>query len=121
MRLDIMPSRPRSSSIMTAIIICLSAGTTAVSAIKAPTGWSSDEAGTSEGPYCDDRGIDMTDGGGYPVIQGDKTTFQAAGHCAAYNFGRGDVFICHGYKVPDGEPVLVVRNIEWKDGWPQLK
>lgn len=74
-----------------------------------------------EGPYCDDRGIDMTDGGGYPVIQGDKTTFQAAGHCAAYNFGRGDVFICHGYKVPDGEPVLVVRNIEWKDGWPHLK
>lgn len=72
------------------------------------------------GPYYDDHGIDMMVGGGRPVIEGDKKKFQAAGHCAVYNFGKKDIFICHGYKVPNGEPVLILRDIEWKNGWPTL-
>lgn len=73
------------------------------------------------GPYYDDHGIDMMDGGGRPVIEGDKVKFQAAGHCAVYNFGKKDIFICHGYKVPNGEPVLIQREVRWKNDWPELE
>lgn len=73
-----------------------------------------------EGPYLDNRGIDMIWGGGVPVIEGDKVNYEAAGHCAAYHYGDKDIFICHGYKIPDGESVLVIRQIVWQDGWPEL-
>lgn len=68
----------------------------------------------------DDNGKDMTQGGGKPVIEGDKVRFEAAGHSAAYHFPDGDVFICHGYRIPRGESVLIQRRITWKDGWPVL-
>lgn len=75
---------------------------------------------TVDGPYLDDRGIDMLDGGGVPVIEGDKKKFEAIGHCAAYHFGSKDLFISHGYKIPGGEAVLVQKEIKWKNGWPIL-
>ena len=75
-----------------------------------------------EGPYLDNRGIDMLNGGGLPVIEGNKKTFEAAGHCAAYTIDDNDVFICHGYDVAlDGASVLIKKNIKWdNDGWPVL-
>lgn len=75
-----------------------------------------------EGPYLDNRGIDMLDGGGVPFIEGDKKEFEAAGHCAAYTIGGKDIFICHGYSVAlDGASVLVKKEIKWDDqGWPTL-
>jgi arabinan endo-1,5-alpha-L-arabinosidase len=78
---------------------------------------------TVDGPYLDRNGIDMCNGGGTPVIEGDKKAFEAAGHCAAYHFADGDVFICHGYSIAhDGAPVLIQRPISWTaDGWPTLK
>lgn len=75
---------------------------------------------TVEGPYLDNRGIDMLDGGGYPVLEGDKKNYEAAGHCAAYHINGKDLFICHGYRMPGGEPVLVERQIRWDNGWPTL-
>lgn len=75
---------------------------------------------TVDGPYLDNRGIDMLDGGGWPVIEGDKVNFEAAGHCAAYHIDGKDVFICHGYRIPGGESVLVTKEIKWQDGWPTL-
>lgn len=75
---------------------------------------------TVDGPYLDNRGIDMLDGGGVPVIEGDKKTYEAVGHCAVYRFGDKDVFISHGYKIPGGQSELVMRTITWQDGWPVL-
>lgn len=75
-----------------------------------------------EGPYLDNRGIDMINGGGVPVIEGDKVKYEAAGHCAAYNINGRDLFICHGYSMEQGgQSVLVVKDIDWKDDWPVLK
>lgn len=75
---------------------------------------------TVDGPYLDELGVDMLDGGGKPVIEGDKVHYDAAGHCAAYHFSGKDIFICHGYRVPNGDPVLVLRQIKWVDGWPEI-
>ena len=80
---------------------------------------------TVGGPYADRDGRLLTEGGGTPVISGDKQLFEAAGHCAADHLEPTgeDVFICHGYYQPrGGQSILIQRPIDWTpDGWPQLR
>lgn len=74
------------------------------------------------GPYLDAQGKPMLEGGGTLVIEGDKTQFDAAGHCSVYSFPDGDYFFCHGYSVRHkGASILVQREIDWTSGWPVLK
>ncbi len=75
-----------------------------------------------DGPYLDRTGKDMANGGGTLFIEGDKKEWEAAGHCAAYNFDGQDIFICHGYSATqNGAAMLIQRNISWTaDGWPEL-
>lgn len=74
------------------------------------------------GPYLDKHGVDMLNGGGTLVIEGDKSAYEAAGHCAVYSFSGQDWFICHGYSIAlDGASVLIQRRVSWtEDGWPAL-
>ena len=78
---------------------------------------------TIDGPYLDDKGIDMRYGGGNLFLEGDKKEYEAAGHCAAYHIDGQDIFICHGYSVAQkGTSVLIQRHLYWTaDGWPTLK
>ena len=78
---------------------------------------------TVEGPYLDRTGKDMANGGGTLFLEGDKKEWEAAGHCAAYNFDGEDIFICHGYSATqNGAAMLIQRPISWTaDGWPELK
>ncbi len=75
------------------------------------------------GPYIDKTGMDMSDGGGSPVIEGDKKEYEAAGHCAAYHIKNDDIFICHGYSIPQhGTPKLIKKRIIWdNNGWFRLE
>ena len=77
---------------------------------------------TVEGPYYDPQGIDMRYGGGKLFLKGDKKTYEAAGHCAAYTMDGQDIFICHGYSIAHkGASILIQRPIQWTaDGWPQI-
>ena len=74
------------------------------------------------GPYLDRDGKEMLKGGGTLFLEGDKTQFEAAGHCAAYHLDNEDIFICHGYSTAhNGAAVLIQRPIQWtSDGWPCL-
>ncbi len=76
-----------------------------------------------EGPYLDRKGIDMRYGGGNLFLEGDKTNYEAAGHCAVYHLDNQDIFICHGYSVAQqGASVLIQRPIRWtEDNWPELQ
>ena len=78
---------------------------------------------TVAGPYLDRTGKDMAQGGGTLFLEGDKQEWEAAGHCAAYNFDGEDIFICHGYSAKqNGAAMLIQRPITWTaDGWPELK
>ena len=73
------------------------------------------------GPYLDREGKDMLMGGGTRFLEGDKKEWEAAGHCAAYNFNGEDIFICHGYSATqNGAAMLIQYPISWTaDGWPQ--
>lgn len=75
------------------------------------------------GPYLDSKGIDMRYGGGNLFLEGDKTNYEAAGHCAVYHLDNQDIFICHGYSVAQqGASVLIQRPIRWtEDNWPELQ
>lgn len=76
----------------------------------------------AEGPYLGPDGTDMRDGGGRLFLEGDKKTFEAAGHCAAYHIDNQDIFICHGYSIAhEGASILIQRPMTWtEDGWPVL-
>ena len=78
---------------------------------------------TIDGPYLDSNGKDMVNGGGDLFLEGDKEQWEAAGHCAVYNFDGEDLFICHGYSATqNGAALLIQRPISWTaDGWPKLK
>ena len=78
---------------------------------------------TVDGPYLDPTGKDMANGGGKLFLEGDKKEWEAAGHCAAYNFDGEDIFICHGYSATrNGAAMLIQHPISWTaDGWPELK
>lgn len=75
-----------------------------------------------EGPYLDREGRDMALGGGTLFLEGDKQSFEATGHCAAYHFDDEDIFICHGYSTSyNGAAILIQHPIRWtSDGWPEL-
>lgn len=77
---------------------------------------------TVDGPYLDSKGIDMCFGGGNLFLEGDKKTYEAAGHCAVYRFDGQDIFICHGYSIAhQGASILIQRPVIWTaDGWPTL-
>ena len=75
-----------------------------------------------DGPYVDREGRDMLSGGGVLFFEGDKTEYEAAGHCAVYDFDGDTIFICHGYSATkNGVSLLIQRPVSWTDdGWPTL-
>ncbi len=72
------------------------------------------------GPYLDQDGRDLAQGGGTLVYKGDRN-YVAGGHSAAYRMPDGrEIFICHGYDREYGESRLVLKSMTFTDGWPVL-
>ena len=73
------------------------------------------------GPYIDQQGVAMNEGGGSLVLQGD-TRWAGIGHNSVYSFDGKDYLVCHAYDSNDqGKPKLKIETLEWKDGWPVVK
>lgn len=70
-----------------------------------------------EGPYLDDTGKDMAQGGGR-LVAFDSDRFVASGHCSAYTIDGKDLYLCHAYERYGGQSKLIVREIGWEDEWP---
>lgn len=72
------------------------------------------------GPYLDEKGRDMNEGGGLLVLKGNENWY-GVGHNAAYTFNRSDYLVFHGYDAKDNaKPKLRIEQISWKNGWPYL-
>lgn len=73
------------------------------------------------GPYLDKNGINMADGGGTILIQGDSV-WAGIGHNAAYHFDDTDYFVAHAYSIAEGgTPKLLLKPLTWTaDGWPEI-
>lgn len=73
-----------------------------------------------EGPYFDKDGKDLAEGGGTLLVAGDDR-YSGVGHCSVYDIDGKWYFLAHGYdKEKNGASKLYLREIEWKDGWPEI-
>jgi arabinan endo-1,5-alpha-L-arabinosidase len=72
------------------------------------------------GPYLDKNGVDMRQGGGSILMQGDKDWY-GLGHNAVCSFQGADYLIYHAYDAADnGKPKLQIKKLKWtKSGWPE--
>lgn len=71
------------------------------------------------GPYLDQSGKPMTQGGGTLVLQGDANWY-GVGHNAVCTFDNTDYLVYHGYDAADnGKSKLLIRPLRWDaTGWP---
>lgn len=73
-----------------------------------------------QGPYLDDQGVDLRQGGGRLVIQG-NSRWVALGHNAAYNFNGRDYLVLHAYETADNYlQKLRILPMTFVDGWPKV-
>lgn len=75
---------------------------------------------TVTGPYLDNMGVDMIQGGG-KLFLGSSGRFVGPGHFGRLDFGGGvEKFSCHYEADLDrgGRSVLDIRPLMWRDGWP---
>ncbi|MBK1878355.1 family 43 glycosylhydrolase [Pelagicoccus mobilis] len=74
------------------------------------------------GPYVDDAGVDMDDGGGRLLNEGDER-WQGLGHNSVCAFDGKEYLVFHGYDglTEKGLPKLLIEELSWSvDGWPVL-
>lgn len=71
-----------------------------------------------QGPYVDQNGNRLDQGGGTLVLQG-NASWPGLGHNSVYTFDGKDYLVFHAYDARDeGKPKLLIREIQWKDNWP---
>jgi arabinan endo-1,5-alpha-L-arabinosidase len=70
------------------------------------------------GPYTDQSGKKMDQGGGTLVLEGDSNWY-GVGHNAVCRFDSTDYLIYHGYDAADkGISKLLIKKLSWTNGWP---
>ncbi len=74
------------------------------------------------GPFLDRNGKDMVSGGGYVLLQGDKTNWIAPGGQTAYiDATGGDLLVFHALKIQANYlDYLFVRSLDFSSGWPVI-
>ena len=72
------------------------------------------------GPYLDQAGVDMRQGGGSLLMEGNKDWY-GLGHNAVCSFEGTDYLIYHAYDAADnGKPKLQIKKLKWNSkGWPE--
>ena len=70
------------------------------------------------GPFLDDKGQSLKEGGGKLVLAGNSDWY-GVGHNAVANFDNKDYLIFHGYSAAkNGAPKLLIRELRWENAWP---
>lgn len=72
-----------------------------------------------QGPYLDEAGLPMAQGGGTILLQGDQNWY-GVGHNAVFTDQKTDYLVFHGYDAADrGISKLRIEKLSWdKNGWP---
>lgn len=79
--------------------------------------------GTSpHGPFADENGTAMLQGGGTQLLAGKHTTWNAPGGETVYlDAERGDLIVFHALHLPDGQAFLFVNSLAWTNDWPSIQ
>lgn len=75
------------------------------------------------GPYTDENGVPMLEGGGTPVLVGNDRWLGPGGQSIRMGTEHGlrddhDVIVFHAYDSKTGNPYLQISSIDWTGGWP---
>ncbi len=70
------------------------------------------------GPYVDANDVQLNQGGGTLVLQGNEN-WTAVGHNSVYHFDGQDFLVTHAYETADNHlQKLHILPLTWQDGWP---
>lgn len=70
------------------------------------------------GPYVDDRGVPMMQGGGTPLLSGNSRWRGPGGESVLLQSPGPDLIVFHAYDAHTGFPALQISTLEWRSGWP---
>ena len=69
------------------------------------------------GPYVDENGTPMLEGGGTPVLVGNSQWIGPGGESVRRK-SDVDIIVFHAYDRKSGAPYLQLSTIDWTGGWP---
>ena len=70
------------------------------------------------GPYVDETGKSMMEGGGSQLLWANSRWIGPGGESVLTD-KQGDILVFHAYDAVTGKPALQISTLTWKDGWPQ--
>lgn len=70
------------------------------------------------GPYVDDQGIPMMEGGGMPLLKANDRWAGPGGESVLLQPGGHDIIVFHAYDAHTGRRALQISTLRWQDGWP---
>ena len=70
------------------------------------------------GPYVDDQGIPMMQGGGTPLLSGNSRWLGPGGESVVMQPSDRDIIAFHAYDAHSGFPALQISTLVWTNGWP---
>jgi len=71
------------------------------------------------GPYIDENGTPMLDGGGSAVLLGNDRWIGPGGESLRQT-PEGDIIVFHAYDATNGHPFMQLSTIDWRGGWPHV-
>ena len=70
------------------------------------------------GPYVDESGKLLTEGGGTPVLMPNERWLGPGGESVLLDPTSKDLIAFHAYDAKTGRPSLQISTIDWSGGWP---
>lgn len=71
------------------------------------------------GPYVDENGVPMREGGGTQLLGANERWLGPGGESVLQR-PEGDIMVFHAYDASTGKPALQISTIVWSDGWPHV-
>lgn len=71
------------------------------------------------GPYVDEEGKPMLDGGATQLLVGNSRWLGPGGESILQK-ANGDIMVFHAYDAQTGKPALQISTITWNGGWPHV-
>lgn len=75
-------------------------------------------AASITGPYKDQQGAPMLEGGGTSILSANERWLGPGGESILLQHHQPDLIVFHAYDHVTGKPSLQISTIGWKDGWP---
>ena len=71
------------------------------------------------GPYLDENGVSMMQGGGTEILHSNGEWAGPGGESVLLG-SPGDLLVFHAYDAKTGKPALQISTIQWTSGWPRV-